>query len=106
MENQNGKVVYGGIVKLICNFEYKILKMEYTFRKIPDDLPSGCCEAMKRHLRQNSDCEQHGYNCPDRGISYVNGKYLLRAPNANYEIFFCPWCGYELIETRARSADR
>lgn len=63
---------------------------------------------MFQHMRENSDCEQHGYSCPDRGIAYQNKKtiegvaieegYLLRAPNVSYDINYCPWCGKSLTK--------
>jgi hypothetical protein len=47
---------------------------------------------MQKQLTLNSDCPQHGYNCPDRGIEYFSDSYHIRAPNANYRIKYCPWC--------------
>lgn len=71
----------------------------YPFRPVPDNLPWSdriCCEDMRRHMTLNSSCEQHGYNCPDRGIDYFSESYHIRAPNANYSINYCPWCGGRL----------
>jgi hypothetical protein len=72
---------------------------QYPYKPIPTDLPRSdwiCCKEMQRHLTLNSECEQHGYNCPDRGIEYFNGSYHIRAPNSYYVITYCPWCGERL----------
>jgi hypothetical protein len=72
----------------------------YPHMDVPDFLPaedSVCCERMFGHMTQNMDCGQHGYSCPDRGVSYhSDGTYTLRAANANYSMNFCPWCAASL----------
>ena len=77
--------------------------MEFPFRKVPKYLPENpCCKDMKRHLTLNAECEQHGYNCPDRVIGYSGPKsfpselFYLRGINGNYRIYHCPWCGEKL----------
>jgi len=75
------------------------LKWLETRVPIPGSLPRSdqvCCSEMQMHLTLNSDCQQHGYNCPDRGIEYFSSSYHIRAPNANYVIKYCPWCGGKL----------
>jgi hypothetical protein len=72
----------------------------HPFKDVPDYLPTEdevCCQDMHHHLRMNADCEQHGWNCPDRAIGYQkDGSYLLYADNACYSIDNCPWCGGSL----------
>ena len=72
----------------------------HPYKDVPDYLPTEaelCCQDMHRHLRMNADCEQHGWNCPDRAIGYMkDGSYLLYAVNACYSIDNCPWCGSAL----------
>jgi len=57
----------------------------------------GCCETM--HSQLNYDCVDHGTMCPDvvvvRNLDY---DYFLRAANANYACYYCPWCGQDLAE--------
>lgn len=74
---------------------------EYPYEITPQYINNAicCCEDMKQHIQQNSTCAQHGYSCPDRGITLCrDGEYLLRAPNAEYRINFCPFCGAKLKE--------
>lgn len=68
----------------------------YPYASIPENLPwpdRVCCAEMRRYRTLNSDCVQHGYNCPDRPISWFDGDYLIRSPNGEYRITYCPWCG-------------
>lgn len=71
----------------------------YPYKEVPINLPwpdRVCCDAMLRYRTLNSECEQHGYNCPDRPISWFNNHYHIRSPNGEYRIKFCPWCSRKL----------
>jgi len=56
----------------------------------------GCCPTMDQQL--NYSCEQHEIECPDIAIRKNDeGEYSLHAPNTIYQIYFCPWCGKDLL---------
>lgn len=60
-----------------------------------------CCQAMAHHL--NYGCGQHRDACPDRILRlshFPDGtdRWLLVAPNAEYDVEFCPWCGARFQE--------
>lgn len=64
-----------------------------------------CCEIMKQQLTNN--CPQHGLDCGDNVIrkcraQFFVGRLMLVAPNAEYDMTYCPWCGTKIQEPLPR----
>jgi hypothetical protein len=55
-----------------------------------------CCESMANQF--SSKCKQHGVGCHVVVDGGKHRRYLLRAENAKYAFFFCPWCGKRVQE--------
>lgn len=56
-----------------------------------------CCKLMEQQLEY--DCPDHKNNCPDQVIKYnLSGRLSLVAPNAMYDLSYCPWCGKKVQE--------
>lgn len=61
-----------------------------------------CCEIMKQQL--TNICPQHGQECGDNVIrickgQFFEGRLMLVAPNAEYDLSYCPWCGTKLQDS-------
>lgn len=60
-----------------------------------------CCESLKHQVMNFCPQEGHGFRCPDNLIQIgcnpdLSHWWVGEAPNASYEIKFCPWCGAKL----------
>ena len=64
-----------------------------------------CCESMKSQINQVCDDHTDPFECPDKLIYYDNkfNEYgiIIRDGGRSYtDIYFCPWCGIKLPESK------
>jgi len=90
--------------------------VEYKFEEMPEHVSDAilrrtnsleiCCSDMIYHLNKHAECIQHGYACPDRPVDLCkSGDFVIRAPNGNYSIQYCPWCGKQLSDKGEEEED-
>ena len=69
---------------------------------IADEKFAACCSTLEKMLI--TKCPAHGYDCPDKLVNIgltapldnPQAIWFGHAPNASYEINFCPFCGNRL----------